>query len=271
MIDIILELADPSFSYTLGGFLEKLIIGLLVFVTTMTGFTAQAKPKKVTKTVVTTVEEVEEDGKDSPQPEESDKNTPKIIKNDNFIVEDSSQYNRMNKKYAAWAQLLGYGPNRTNSTGLAFGSYYTRNDILFAEITYGTGNSSGGFGSEYDIVTHSLGVHWKHFVGNSFYLNSGIDFRKVDYNYKNTSTSTDSHFDSTSTAISFAIGNQWQWQSFTLGCDWVGLSVPITHNVSNANITTSSSYEESSFNDDKDDFSKKTTGQLLRFYLGASF
>ncbi len=231
------------------------------------GLAAENKPrKKITKTVVTTIEEVD-DTAPATAPEEKG---PKIVKEDS-IYENSSEHNRMNKKYAAWAQLLGVGPSISSSRGLAFGKYHTSYDIFFLEVTDGSDGWSSFGGFEYDINTKSIGVHWKHFTGNSFYFNTGIDFRKVDYDYRSTVTSTQSHFDSTSAIISFAIGNQWQWNSFTMGCDWIGLSLPVADKISNASITTGSAFEEGDFKDDQDLFSGKTHIQLLRFYLGASF
>ena len=78
-------------------------------------------------------------------------------------------------------------------------------------------------------------------------------------------------FESTSTALSLAIGSEWTFSHFTVGGDWVGYTVPIVANFisensigPNANLITPSLEKEKS----------KITGnvtQLLRFYIGLSF
>lgn len=227
---------------------------------------AEKTTKKVeTKTTVQTTEvpSTQEDSK--PQ-------DPRIIKQADYIIEDSSRHNRMDKKYAGWVQLLGVGPSVSGSSGAAFGYFHTSDDIFFLELTKGSADSAlASWNGYFNIDTKSVGVHWKHFTGNSFYLNTGLDFRSVDYEYSNSVTATTSEFEATSTALSFAIGNQWQWDNFTMGCDWVGVSVPLTDDISKASITTGSTFEEDEFREDQKLFSEETHIQLLRFYLGASF
>lgn len=153
--------------------MKNLLIGLIALGVTTSALADETKPKKkIVKTVVTTTtEEVDEKGNTTKTTVTEDKteseNDVKIVK-DNTVFEDSSAHHRMNKKFAAWLQLWGVGPSLSASGALAFGYYHTRNDILFLEVTGGSGGYSTWDGSEYNIDTSSIGVHWKHFTGNSF-------------------------------------------------------------------------------------------------------
>ena len=59
------------------------------------------------------------------------------------------------------------------------------------------------------------------------------------------------------TGLGLKIGNQWQWDSFTMGCDWVGVSKSLAMLEQNG---------------DKDaDYPNATNVTLVNFYLGATF
>lgn len=56
------------------------------------------------------------------------------------------------------------------------------------------------------------------------------------------------------------IGNEWQWENFTMGCDWIGINKTIIklHSTGNAGIINAPIKQSTSF-------------ALLSFYLGYSF
>ena len=196
--------------------------------------------------------------------------TPKAV-----IKEDSSEHNRIDKQHQINAIIFGVGPSLSSTLGLQYGYFLDRNRMIIIEGTNGRlgfGTSmDAATGYDYTIKTKSLGAHFKHFTGNSFYYRAGLDVRTVDYAYVDRSSTTDFvNFDATSLAANFQIGNQWQWSSFTLGCDWLGLSVPITSSVKNKQVGASTpSYI--SDDDDENLLVEKTHINFLRFYLGASF
>lgn len=199
---------------------------------------------------------------------------------EDVVIQGSSAHNRIEREFQVTAQLTGIGPSLSGSTGLQFGLFLDRNSLVVFELTKGTlwsesSLSSSRTGSTYDITTNSLGVHYKKFTGNSFYYRIGGDYRTVNYDYQFvwTASPTDTrHFKGTSLAATFVIGNQWQWENFTLGCDWVGLTMPLTSSVSDRRVvSTDMDYDNKRVDDDIDLYTKNTSLNLLRFYLGASF
>jgi hypothetical protein len=197
------------------------------------------------------------------------------------VEADSSENNRMNKTYIFDAQLLGSGPNVISSQGLSAGYFLNRNMIVSIEATTGTrDNDSFLFSTSsdsYNIRGNSVGVHFKHFVGNSFYYRTGIDYRSLKYKYDYTSSFSPANnvhrsFDGKSFGVTFAIGNQWQFENFNIGCDWIGFTVPLSKSISNESVTSpSATYDNEQLADDEKTYIKNTSATLLRFYLGATF
>ncbi len=210
----------------------------------------------------------------------ADKNY-KIVPAEATIVQDSSEHHRLDKNYVTTVNLTGFGPSLTSTIALQAGKYLDRNSVVLLEATGGTLStpdnaiSSAKTGSSYDVKSTSFGAHFKQFNGNSFYYRAGVDFRKIKYDYKfvyTTGPSDTRHFDGTSIAGNFQIGNQWQWENFTLGCDWVGISLPLTSSTSNEEVVSSTpDYDQARIKDDIDALVKKAHLNFLRFYLGASF
>jgi hypothetical protein len=196
---------------------------------------------------------------------------------ENVVYEDSSEYNRLGKTFTATVQLWGAGPTSALTQGLAAGYFLDRNTILSLEVT-NNGSNSHFQGSGYDLEATSVGLHLKRFVGNSFYLKLGIDQRQVKskYNWNYSSEFSEAsevrEFEGQSTAASFAIGNQWQWSGFTMGCDWFGLVLPISSQITREYLSSSTKdYDRSRLKESEDQQLKNTIAQGLRFYLGASF
>lgn len=192
------------------------------------------------------------------------------------IYRDSSAFNRMNKNFSLTYMAFGIGPSRSGSIGLTLGVFLDRNSEIDFEVISGRPAYSNWFSwSEYDIKTNSAGIHYKYFVGNSFYFRLGADYRTVDYRYTSRdifsgSTLSENKFKGDSVTATILIGNQWQWENFTLGCDWIGVVLPITSRVQSESVegpSPDSRYLE----DDKDWLLKNTMTMGLRFYLGASF
>jgi len=194
----------------------------------------------------------------------------------NEVVEDSSEHHRIGKKVNLNAQLVGVGPNAAApSAGITGGYFLNRNQLIQLEVL---GNDNSNTGIDYKVKTQSVGVHFKSFVGNSFYYKIGLDERFVDYNYSSTNSSDHTNdiirkFKGQSLAASVAIGNQWQWDNFTLGCDWFGYVFPLAYSTSDEQFTAPSSmdFERSYLQQDKELYTSKSVAQGLRFYLGVSF
>lgn len=194
------------------------------------------------------------------------------------VYEDSSEFHRMSKKVTVTVQPFGIGPNYAVSQGLAAGLFLNRNSVVSLEYMANTSNNTnyGSYGWNYDIKTSAIGAHLKQYVGNSFYVKGGVDYRTVEYRYSYTS-GIGSEFDENysfsgrSWAASIAIGNQWQYQDLTFGFDWVGVVVPFASNVSNERYSSRWIYSNDIRKRDSDLFVKNTILQALRFHIGMSF
>lgn len=217
------------------------------------------------------------------QSEEPSKELPR----GSYVVHESA-VNRENKQWEVHLIGTGLGPSLTGTTGVVAAYHLSTDQEVLIELTSGSLEADSSFsssvstdktGSSYDIKSKSLGVHYKQFTGNSFYFRTGADFRTIDYNYQYRSVSfpadnADIEFTGTSFAANFQIGNQWQWDNFTLGCDWVGISVPITHSISDERFVSTGlfeDYDRKRMADDKKFLVEGSNLNLLRFYLGASF
>jgi len=193
------------------------------------------------------------------------------------IMESSSEFNRMDKKWFFDVQLLGVGPSYVTQSGIDVGYFIDRNMLVFGEFMLGK-LDDGTFSTYADGTTgslsikgNSLGVHFKHFVSNSFYYRAGLDYRSIKYSLRNTLSGASGDFDGRSFAITFNIGNQWQWENFNLGCDWIGISLPISNSLSHESSVTNIYYPSSTYKDHQDILVKNANFNVLRFYLGASF
>jgi hypothetical protein len=194
------------------------------------------------------------------------------------VVEDSSEFHRMGKEWQATAQLLGMGAAPTGSTGVSIGKFINRNQLILLDFMNGSGSGKFFWVSEYEVKTNSVGAYFKHYTGNSFYYRAGLDYNRTEYKHTYRSTynsdwNSNASFDGQSLNVGFAIGNQWQWENFTLGCDWVGVSVPVSSQISNESLNSGSLslFDRKDLEDDEDLYVRNGHAQLLRFYLGASF
>ncbi|MFN7454198.1 MAG: hypothetical protein ACK5RO_06010 [Pseudobdellovibrionaceae bacterium] len=209
-----------------------------------------------------------------------------LTKRTKEIYENSSEANRMNKNGTILVNLVGVGPGGAGGTGLAGGLHLDRNKLLLAEIRGGKGaitrsySSSNGFEStsgESESTINQIGLHYKQFVGNSFYFRMGGDYSQVDFKYDfdmagSSSSDFKSKFEGEALHANFTIGNQWQWENFTLGCDWVGLASPVYSKVKSQSLTGNPlAQDRQDFEDDKKMLLTGGSAVLLRLYLGATF
>lgn len=70
------------------------------------------------------------------------------------------------------------------------------------------------------------------------------------------------------------VGNQWQWSNFTIGCDWLGVMVPVAVLKIDdrfGNTTGISDSSRKSLDDAWMTLGKTTSVMLTRLYVGASF
>lgn len=197
----------------------------------------------------------------------------------------SSKDIRAKKRFMVAGEVIGQGPSGAYGQGVNFGILFNDRSMLTIELN--GGRSSIGESSDSDgnylwdgqeiKSGYSFGVGYKHFLANSFYIKTGLDLRTFQYKYVNTpwnssSAATSRKFSGDSAAVSFSVGNQWQYDYFTMGCDWFGLEAPFVsriYDVSYSSNTTGADRE-----DHRRDMNRYVTGlgaTFLRFYLGATF
>jgi hypothetical protein len=202
------------------------------------------------------------------------------------VDKSTSAYNRKDKSFYLLATPMGIGPSMTPESSAGVGAMLNSRMALQFEIG---GGESGNFmplaDSEGSSKARSLSssASFKYFLGNSFYLKSGIDYRRMNYDYSSTGgtlyttngyTNYTYNFEGDSWAASLVIGNQWQWKTFTMGCDWFGVTAPFASNVSSENINIQTATTKDIVGDMRDKESrylKDVAFQALRFYVGASF
>lgn len=197
---------------------------------------------------------------------------PQITENQH----QTSQELRKNQSMMATAQVAGIGPLSAYTTGVNFGFYIDPNSIL--DIAYHHNlffANVGTLGSDYTIKFEMFGTHYKHFVKNSFYVKPGLEYRKLSYNYTtyfpDQKLEESTQFTGSTLTANFAIGNQWQWDHFTLGCDWVGIGIPIATTISSEYSAGTYSHNLQRLSDDKQRYIKDIVLYFGQFYIGASF
>lgn len=187
-----------------------------------------------------------------------------VQKSSSTLLKDSSEQNRLGKKWTLQGQLFGAGPTGSSEKALIAGYFLNANSLMQTEL---------GLSSVGDVAYSSprIGLHYKRFFGNSFYAKVGVDYRYVDYQTTNGYTGGDENFQGQSLAAGLVVGNQWQWDSFTLGCDWIGYSLPFASNVIVENYASNNPLHREELQDAQKKYLENGAAQALRFYVGYTF
>jgi hypothetical protein len=112
-------------------------------------------------------------------------------------------------------------------------------------------NKDGGY---QNLSAIKLGV--KIFAGNSFFYQPNIS-------YRNTSHTTTAEYEYQDINVGVRIGNEWVWDNFTLGIDWLGFNqhiIKIDEEVTPAGPVPANN-----------DIEKSLTFDFVGIYLGYSF
>ncbi len=166
----------------------------------------------------------------------------------------TSEENRLNKKYQLNVEVGGIN-HTANSRGVEGAYFLTANDSINIKFSSLTNNSDLTGQSAYDDdqqrynhdqandvwKKHGEGTAvqatYKRFTTNSFYVEGGVFYRKQDvvsktvevFDQLNTYYLVDSETGTIEDiGALFSIGNQWQWENFALGVDWIGVNKSLT-------------------------------------------
>ncbi|MEQ1875292.1 MAG: hypothetical protein ABL958_01510 [Bdellovibrionia bacterium] len=200
----------------------------------------------------------------------------------------ASSSNRATKSFMVVAQPVGFGPIPSMTNGLILGYFAQPDLILQLELCNGfrfnysgteqkdengNGSSTSSIAWRSEFWATSVGVHAKYFLGNSFFVKGGLDYRNIRQGdiFYTTSTERTYEFNGRSLSVAVAIGNQWQFSWFTHGIDIVGIVLPISHSVSETFPASPTTYGQGRTRDGEDAYLKASSAILARYYLGASF
>lgn len=164
---------------------------------------------------------------------------------------------------------MGFAVAPVVSGGLGAGFYIDHNSLIEAQFSNGTLHYLF-----FDIEATTFEITYKHFFSNSFYTRVGAAYRRILLSnaWFFFSSQTIGEIGSVdSLAADIAIGNQWQWDSFTLGCDWIGYMAPVA--ILNRSFDPHGATGSDLKDLDKawDDLANVGSYQFLRLYLGMSF
>lgn len=167
----------------------------------------------------------------------------------------SSEENRKNLKYQVALAFIGV--EYSSATPLTFsGSYYLSPNHLLT-LRYSNINNN-------NEKLRAIALGYKYFLGNSFNIMPTFGWRRTTGNNENNSLPTSFFYSPRFTyeeiGAGLRIGNEWQWENFTMGCDWIGINKTILklHATGNSGIINGL-------------IKQSTTLALLSFYLGYSF
>ena len=170
------------------------------------------------------------------------------------------------------------------------GEYHSSSKLLVgASLLTGTksktiDDTQGGFGASASakLTGTAFLVTGRYFFGNSFNLTSGLGYRTASINYTISVASSlsniniDGKLEIQSIVVPLFIGNRWSWKSgFSLGCDWIGIMVPVTGSSKGSVSGTLSSSDASSINDEfvalGNSLAKQASATLLLTTLSWAF
>lgn len=187
-----------------------------------------------------------------------------------------SSANRQGKNVFLGFEPVGMSVSPIPSYGLRAGYYLTDSSVLLAKYVYGKADLLF-----FESTTKFAEVGWQGFWGNTFYTFFGIGMRDLHVKTRidlsaaiaGENGTANTTMGITSYGFSAAIGNQWQWENFTLGCDWFGTFTPLVKGAQrDSGFSDDLSEEDRKEKQDKfDDVAENISYQLVRFYIGVSF
>lgn len=181
----------------------------------------------------------------------------------------SSAETRAEKSFMITAQPIGFGPSVILTQGLSAGFFVDPDSIIQVDFI---GNNDEEYNDNNDWKVRALSVSLKQFIGNSFYVKPGIEHRWVREDYHDEGANKFWGYKGNMTGISFSVGNQWQINNFTLGCDWFGFTQSFLHDRTEEYTRGSNlGASQADLEDESDDSLKGMTFKFVHFYLGVSF
>lgn len=181
-------------------------------------------------------------------------------------IVNSSELARADKQFQI---TYGGGFNQLlPSTGVQLGYFLDANNVLGLEMYRFNDDNDNDYDTKPESMYSgsTIELSYQKYMGNSFYIQPSVIYRNATTidtytaNYVNDAWTVVEYEGKTSftdLSVGFKIGNQWQWNNFTLGCDWIGITRHL------------SMLEQSG--DKSATFPRRNGISLLNLYIGASF
>ena len=175
----------------------------------------------------------------------------------------------MGKSFEFGFSPISFGGFSLTNTGLSAGLFINRNSQVLATYSWSQSNRTCVGFENCDIKDNFVGLAYKRFVSNSFYMQAGATHHTIKYDESNGSNDVMFGYDATVTTADFAVGNQWNFDGFTIGCDWVSIGLPV--NTSYSNTFYNSPYTENDVTQRQEDWKKVSRMIWGKFYVGGTF
>ena len=194
------------------------------------------------------------------------------LTDDPKVATDTSEFNRKNKTVSFYYESTG----GSQSGHTVNGAYFLRPDlqIMFEYSVFGPKAEFFIFGAldkaiynyRDETIDGGYGLHLKYFMGNSVFVRLGVTRR--DYHYTRTfnASSNQSYFDAEVNHVTVGIGNDWQWENFFLGFDWIKLNIfPFGYKLTNEQVAPGDSLKS------QEDTARSEGSLQIGLHAGFSF
>ena len=181
-------------------------------------------------------------------------------------VVQSSEFREFKSYSASFSAGMTVAP--VPSVGVNLGYFYDSQSIF--QFEYSKGKVPVRV---FDIETQTIAINYQRFFGNSFYGKIGITDRQIKGSNLNFFGVLNSDVNAAVESLGgeLSLGNQWQWNKMTIGCDWLGIFIPFT--------VLSTDYDRAGVSDIEKrsiEIAARKLGLLMsvrvaQFYIGASF
>jgi hypothetical protein len=148
---------------------------------------------------------------------------------------NASQANRGVGRATILVQPIGFGQGIQNALRLE----YSQPGDMRIGLLLQQGTELSDLFDTFQAYSTTAALYIKRYAGNSFYFELGAaaherNVRTKDYTYDFRSDGSfgavyydEEDYRKQDIGLQLGLGNQWQWEHFTLGCEWVGAYVPI--------------------------------------------
>lgn len=187
-----------------------------------------------------------------------------------------SELNRARKSYGIHINLFGSEGGDGNSFGAIMSKFLHRNRLIELNVASSQEEDFGSANLESNLAHGYYALRQTVFMGNSFYWTAGAAYREFR-GHLSRQTPGATHFyeiEQRDIGADGAIGNRWQWQSFSMGFDWVGIYIPIIKLLQHRRQGKTPPSINGGAADkaiENQDYRRNIGYQALRFHLGSTF